>query len=149
MKTFFHHSKLHFHTFPLIPITQYAIFPQNVSFCRDETHMFSEWLEIGSMKQFKKKSLQPYIQGVNACATLEKSSVFMNGCWKHCFLAANAGLWMCTYQLQEIAWNLELSRVEVEWNLPCHRTSCCFFFFSKSVPIPVYSLLGNSLVNIL
>ena len=58
----------------------------------------------------------------------------MNGCWKHCFLAANAGLWMCTYQLQEIAWNLELSRVEVEWNLPCHRTSCCFFF--KICPHP-------------
>ena len=67
--------------------------------------MFSEWLEIGSMKQFKKKSLQPCIQGVNARATLEKSSVFKNGCWdwEHCFLAVNAGLWMCTYQLQEIA----------------------------------------------
>ena len=45
--------------------------------------MFSEWLEIGSMKQLKKKSLQPYIQGMSARATLEKSSVFMNGCWKH------------------------------------------------------------------
>ena len=65
--------------------------------------MFSEWLEIGSMKQFFKKSLQPCIQGVNARTTLEKSSVFKNGCWKHCFLAVNAGLWMCTYQLQEIA----------------------------------------------
>ena len=54
---------------------------------------------------------------------------------EHCFLAANAGLWMGTYQLQEIAWNLDLSRVEVEWNLPCHRTSC-WFFFSKSVPFP-------------
>ena len=54
------------------------------------------------------------------------------------FWAANAGLWMGTYQLQEIAWNLDLSRVEVEWNLPCHRTGCCFFF-SKSVPIPVGS----------
>ena len=57
---------------------------------------------------------------------------------KALFLAANAGLWIGTYQLQEIAWNLELSKVEVEWNLPwqsdCHRTS--FFFFSKSVPIP-------------
>ena len=38
-ENFFHHSKLHFHTFPLIPTTLYAIFPQNVSFCRDETHM--------------------------------------------------------------------------------------------------------------
>ena len=64
--------------------------------------MFSEWLEIGSMKQFL-KSLQPCIQGVNARATLKKSLVFKNGCWRHCFLAANAGLWMCTYQLQEIA----------------------------------------------
>ena len=58
----------------------------------------------------------------------------MIGCWKHCFLAANAGLWMGTYQLQEIAWNLDLSRVEVEWNLPCHRTSCCFVF--KICPHP-------------
>ena len=65
--------------------------------------MFSEWLEIGSMKQFFKKSLQRCIQGVNAHATLEKSSVFVNGCWKHCFLAVNAGLWIGTYQLQEIA----------------------------------------------
>ena len=38
-ENFFHHSKLHFHTFPLISITQYAIFPKNVSFCRDETHL--------------------------------------------------------------------------------------------------------------
>ena len=39
-ENFFHHSKLHFHTFPLILITQYAIFPQNVSFFCDETHFF-------------------------------------------------------------------------------------------------------------
>ena len=35
-KNFFHQSKLNFHTFPLIPITLDKIFPQNVSFCRDE-----------------------------------------------------------------------------------------------------------------
>ena len=40
------------------------------------------------------------------------------------FLAANAGLWMGTYQLQEIV-----------WNLPCRRTSCCFFF-KICPPIP-------------
>ena len=97
--------------------------------------MFSKWLEIGSMKQFFKKSLQHCIQGVNhAHATLEKSPVFMNGCCKHCFLAANAGLWIRIYQLQEIAWNLDLSRMEVEWNLPCHSTSFCFFF--KICPHP-------------
>ena len=28
-ENFLHHSKLHFHTFTLISITQYAIFPQN------------------------------------------------------------------------------------------------------------------------
>ena len=39
---------------------------------------------------------------------------------------------MGTYQLQEIAWDLDLSRVEVEWNLPCHRTSCFFFFQNLS-----------------
>ena len=38
-ENFFHCSKLHFHTFPMISITQYAIFLQNVSFCRKETHM--------------------------------------------------------------------------------------------------------------
>ena len=56
----------------------------------------------------------------------------LNGYCKHCFLAASAGLWnwVGTYQLQEIAWNLDISRVEVEWNLPCHRTSCCFFFLN-------------------
>ena len=92
--------------------------------------MFSKWLKI-----FLKISsaLHP-LQGMNAHARLEKSSVLMNGCCKHCFLAANAGLWISTYQLQEIAWNLDLSRVEVEWNLPCHRTSCCFFF--KIFPHP-------------
>ena len=39
-ENFLHHSKLHFYTFPLISISQYAIFPQNVSFCRDETHIY-------------------------------------------------------------------------------------------------------------
>ena len=54
-ENFFHHSKLHFHTFLLIPITQYAIFPQNVSFCHDETHIVGGkclircllWFQIG------------------------------------------------------------------------------------------------------
>ena len=51
-ENFFHHSKLHFHTFQLIPITQYAIFLQNVSFCRDETHINStldrenNWIDV-------------------------------------------------------------------------------------------------------
>ena len=49
-ENFFHHSKLHFHTFPLIPITQYAIFPQNVSFCRDETHFFLPLMNMSIMK---------------------------------------------------------------------------------------------------
>ena len=92
-------------------------------------------LKLVVWSNFSKKSLQRCIQGVNAHATLEKSSVFMNGCWEHCFLAAKAGLWMGTYQ-QKIAWNLDLSRVEVEWNLPCHRTSCCFFF--KICPPSMY-----------
>ena len=50
-ENFFHHSKLHFHTFPLIPITQYAIFPQNVSFCRDETHISYSVSEISMISR--------------------------------------------------------------------------------------------------
>ena len=33
-----------------------------------------------------------------------------------------------------ITGDCKLSRVEVEWNLPCHHTSCCFFF--KICPHP-------------
>ena len=39
-ENFFHHSKnyLHFPTFPAMPITPFSIVPQNVSFCREDTH---------------------------------------------------------------------------------------------------------------
>ena len=96
--------------------------------------MFSEWLEIGSMKQFKKKISSALHPGCECPCYVRKILSFQEWLLEALFLAANAGLWMCTYQLQEIAWNLELSRVEVEWNLPCHRTSCCFFF--KICPHP-------------
>ena len=50
--------------------------------------MFSEWLEIGSMKQLKKKSLQPCIQGVNARATLEKILGFQEWLLEAVFLGS-------------------------------------------------------------
>ena len=64
--------------------------------------MFSEWLEIGSMKQLKKISsaLHP---GRECPCYVKKILGFEEWLLEALFLAANAGLWMCTYQLQEIA----------------------------------------------